>query len=236
MKFNKPTLVTITAPTCSGKTYLMNRLMEMGYPQIVSTTTRAPREGEVNGVDYWFIKREESRALEINGDYAELIEFRGNFYGTTHAELNRKIYGDMPPLLILETKGLSAYEKICLDNEWNIFKIYVTTPEPVRIQRLNQRTAEDIRAAVKKFHDEHVDTCWGLTVQFDHHKNVEQDVINKIIETHTSRLLSITGDERLWQSQHTWDAIVPGDDIEKALSFIEQGIKWQNSRNVLPNT
>ena len=55
MKFNKPTLITLTAPTASGKSYLLERLTRMGLPRVVGTTTRAPRQGEVEGVDYYFI-------------------------------------------------------------------------------------------------------------------------------------------------------------------------------------
>ena len=57
MKFDRPTLITLTAPTCSGKSYLVDILhREHGLQKILSTTTRDPRQGEIQGIDYDFIR------------------------------------------------------------------------------------------------------------------------------------------------------------------------------------
>ncbi len=229
MKFNKPTLITLTAPTCSGKTFLIEKLVELGLPRVVGTTTRQPRDGEVDGVDYYFITPLQCEKWEAEGKYVELVEFRGVKYGTTHTEIDAKMAGDVPPVLILEPEGLKAYEKICKTKGWDIFKVYVSTTEKIRLDRLSARTAADIAAILKHFHNDHLD-CFGYNVQFAAETTkLPTEKIDKIIKTHTDRLLSITGDERLWQTKNTWDAIVPGNDINKALSYIEQGIKCRNS-------
>lgn len=211
MKFNKPTLVTLTAPTCSGKSYLLDRLVKLGFSQIVGTTTRDPRSGEREGVDYYFITMEQSIAMEAAGEFAEIAEFRGNRYGVTHDEMAKKLNSNLPPIVILEPGGLADYEKYCNKHDWDIFKVFVTVTEKLKLERLNARTVSDI--------------CESSTA-----------ARKKIIETHTSRLLSITGDERLWQARNTWDAIVPGDDVEKALEMIAKGIEWRNSQNVQQTT
>lgn len=223
MKFNKPTLVTLTAPTCAGKDYLLRHLLAAGFSKIVSTTTRPPRAGEVDGVDYQFISDEESRELERLGLFAELIEFgldpqkRPYRYGVTRAEMQSKLGGGYgPPIVILETKGLEKYKQLCLDNGWDIFKVFVSVREQVRIDRLNERTAADLDLACAKH---------GAT------SVARLDAIAKVVKSHSDRLMSITGDERHWQTRQVWDAIVPGDDITKALNHIEQGIKCRNSRN-----
>ena len=205
MKFNKPTLITITAPTCSGKTFLIERLQSLGFNRIVGFTTRKQRASEVDGVDYYFITVEDAHRLDKEGKLAETASFRGNMYGVTHAEMAGKMDGEMAPVIILEPQGLKSYEKICVEQGWDIFKIYVTVPEATKLDRLNRRTAADLLDADN------------------------EDEILSIVKTHTSRVTSITGEERTWQTQNTWDAIIPGDDINKALSFIEQGIKCRNS-------
>ncbi len=58
-----------------------------------------------------------------------------------------------------------------------------------------------------------------------------QDTLSKIISTHTDRLLSIAGEERYWLITRIWDAIVPGDDLNKALDMLSQGVEWRNRRN-----
>lgn len=207
MKFLKPTLVTITAPTCSGKTYLIEKLASLGFNRIVGFTTREPRQGEVEGKDYYFITMEKALQLGEEGKLAETASFRGNSYGVTHEEMEGKMSGEMTPVVILEPSGLQTYEKYCAQHGYGIFKVYVSVAEATKIQRLNQRTTEDL-------------------LQADN-----EDNIMKIVKTHSDRLLSITGDERLWPAKNSWDAIVPGDNINSAIESISQGIKWRNSQS-----
>ena len=215
MQFTKPTLVTITAPTCSGKTYLIEHLAKLGFNRIVGFTTRAPRPGEVAGYDYYFVSRAEAEEWEREGLLAETAEFRGNRYGVTHAEMEGKLHGKFPPVVILEPSGLKSYEKYCIDHGYDIFKIYVTTQESLKIKRLNDRTVEDLENVAKNV---------------KYNPDGRSEAIAKIIKTHTDRLLSITGEERTWQAMQVWDAVVPGDDVTKAINYIEQGIKWRNQK------
>ena len=208
LKFNKPTLITITAPTCSGKNFLMEALQtELNFNRIVSTTTREKRDGEIEGVDYYFISELESVLKERDAQFAELVTFRGTRYGVTHTEMNGKMSGPNPPMVILEPNGVEIYEKMCIANGWDIFKIYIHTVESVRLERLLNRTIKDFMAAA--------------TV----------DAGNKVLKTHIDRTLSIVGDERRWSQSNSWNAIIPGDNIKVALAIVEYGIAWRNKRN-----
>jgi guanylate kinase len=200
------------------------------FSRIVSTTTRARRDGEVEGVDYNFISVEQSLAMEKNGEFAELITFQGVRYGVTHKEMQGKMHGDRAPIVILEPKGLEMYEQLCRDNGWEIFKIYVHTVESERIARLNRRTALDIRNALHNIAKSSQNVS-ALLTSMDMH-----DAAEKLIHIHTNRLLSITGEERAWSNVTRWDLQVPGDDVNKAIQHIEQGIKWRNYRNAQLNT
>ena len=221
LKFDRPTLVTITAPTCSGKSYLMNKLeTELGFKRIVSTTTRLRRDGEVQGVDYDFISFKASQELETNGAFAELITFRGVRYGVTKAEMAAKLAGPNPPMVILEPQGLSEYKKLCAQNGWDIFTVYVNTIEAKRIQRLVDRTISGLCEAIRKADCEYDDVIIEKTAD--------------LVEAHTDRLLSIFGEERSWMNVSNWDAIVPGDDIAKALDYIRRGVEWRNKKNRTP--
>jgi guanylate kinase len=48
------TLITLTGPSCAGKTTLEDRLIKAGFDRVISNTTRAPRRGEIDGVHYHF--------------------------------------------------------------------------------------------------------------------------------------------------------------------------------------
>ena len=77
-------ILVICAPSGAGKTTLIKRLLNE-FPSLtysVSCTTRQPREGEVHGVDYYFIDRERFLVMRSENAFAEWAEVHGNLYGT----------------------------------------------------------------------------------------------------------------------------------------------------------
>jgi guanylate kinase len=77
-------LTVITGPSGVGKGTLVNRLLER-HPKIwlsVSATTRAPRPGELDGIQYFFLERPSFELLVASGGLLEWAEFAGNLYGT----------------------------------------------------------------------------------------------------------------------------------------------------------
>jgi len=231
--FSRPTLITLTAPTCSGKSYLLNEITSRGHlSRIVSTTTRARRDGERNGFDYDFITAARSREIELEGNFFELIEFNGTLYGVTHDQMRRAMACDQPPVIVLEPQGLEIYRQKCHEMGWDVFQVYVHTAEEERVRRLNARTTNEILQAVGKLSSVNVATFADAFAVVNTEKLTA--ALPKIVAVHTSRLLSITGDERRWQGKFSWDAIVPGDDVEQAIEMISQGIAWRNRKTAPP--
>jgi guanylate kinase len=232
LKFDRPTLVTMTAPTCSGKSHLLNALTTDGrFSRIVSTTTRAKRPGEVEGVDYHFIDAETSHRMEANGEFFELITFNGTRYGVTHTEMQAKMTGGAAPIVILEPQGLEIYEQKCREHGWDIFKIYVHVTEKVQLERLLHRSLQASWRSIDA-----LNPTPGRYTQafFETGSDEAKKVLAGIINEHQRRLLSITGAERRWLNMYTWDAIVPGDSVEKAAEMIEVGVKWRNRKMGAP--
>ena len=161
--------------------------------------------------------------MEAAGEFAELIEFRGIRYGVTKTEMEGKMFGQQAPIIVLEPVGLKIYEQMCWDNGWEIFKIFVTVEEGVRLKRLNTRTSIDIRNQLASLYQS---SETGMMLQI-----LMLQEIEKFMKVHTDRALSITGDERRWQATNSWDIIIPGNDASKAIKDIEHGIKWRNHRN-----
>jgi guanylate kinase len=232
LKFDNPTLVTLTAPTASGKSYLLNALTERGlFSRIVSTTTRDPREGEREGVDYNFITVEKSQQLERLDQFFELIEFNGTRYGVTHAEMEAKIGGPQSPLVVLEPQGLAIYEQKCREKGWDIYKIFVHVTESVRTDRLLQRTLSDVWSAIDNV----------ATIPNGRYSNAFSSVATetakkkaaKAIGEHHKRLIGLE-EERHWSNTNRWDAIVPGDNVDKAIAMLEHGVKWRNRQRAEP--
>jgi guanylate kinase len=88
-------ILVITGPSGVGKGTLIRGLLERvpGLELAVSATTRKPREGEVNGVDYHFLSEEDFDRRVVGGEFVEHAEYAGNRYGTLKSELTRPARG-----------------------------------------------------------------------------------------------------------------------------------------------
>jgi len=97
----------ITGPSGVGKGTLIRGLRER-VPELelsVSATTRAPRLGEIDGVDYVFLDQEEFERRVQEGDFVEHARYSGNRYGTLRSELERRMAAGRPVVLEIEVQG-----------------------------------------------------------------------------------------------------------------------------------
>ena len=104
---SKGVLIVISGPSGGGKGTVVRRVREM-LPDIgfsVSATTRAPREGETDGVDYRF-----SEMIE-NGEMLEHTVYCGNYYGTPRSEVEKVIDSGRDIILEIEVDGASQIKK-----------------------------------------------------------------------------------------------------------------------------
>jgi guanylate kinase len=97
----------ITGPSGVGKGTLI-RLLRERIPELalsVSATTRAPRPGEEDGVDYHFLSDAEFAEKVANGEFVEWAEYSGRRYGTLRSELRRHLDAGHPVVLEIEVQG-----------------------------------------------------------------------------------------------------------------------------------
>ena len=97
----------ITGPSGVGKGTLIRGLRER-VPDLelsVSATTRAPRPGEADGVDYVFLDQEEFERRVQSGEFVEHARYSGNRYGTLRSELERRMAEGRPIVLEIEVQG-----------------------------------------------------------------------------------------------------------------------------------
>ena len=101
-------LFVFSGPSGVGKGTLKARLFEEFADRIaysVSATTRGPREGEVDGKDYFFISRQEFERRVKNNEFLEHAEFAGNCYGTPRAYVEKLLDSGMNVVLEIDVQG-----------------------------------------------------------------------------------------------------------------------------------
>ncbi|EJK98878.1 guanylate kinase [Pseudomonas fluorescens Q2-87] len=114
MTHSTGTLYIISAPSGAGKTSLVKALID-AEPQIrvsVSHTTRAMRPGEVNGVNYHFVDREEFVKMAEHGDFLERAEVFGNLYGTSQSYLQQTLDEGHDLILEIDWQGAEQVRKL----------------------------------------------------------------------------------------------------------------------------
>jgi guanylate kinase len=124
--------IIIVGPGGSGKDFLRKKMVERGFEYGVSFTSRPPRDGELEGVDYYY--RDEN-FFNFNSDiFLELQEFNGWKYGISKDEFSVK------NLFILSPAGIKSLPKSFREES---FVIYLNPPAEIRRKRLEGRNDAD---------------------------------------------------------------------------------------------
>ncbi|SDP57864.1 guanylate kinase [Actinopolyspora xinjiangensis] len=102
-----PRLTVVSGPSGVGKSSVLDELREQA-PEIyfsVSVTTRPPRAGEIDGVHYHFVGREEFERMIATGEMLEYAHYAGNYYGTPREPVERALESGRPAVLEIELQG-----------------------------------------------------------------------------------------------------------------------------------
>ena len=184
----KGLIFVVSAPAGCGKDTILNELFKqcdtVGYA--VSATTRAPREGEINGVHYHFLSVEEFKDKIQKGEVLEYTEYCGNYYGTLKQSV-----------LDLTSKGKDAILKIEVEGAMNIKKqfpdaclVFILPPSlEVLEHRLRKRGTETEEKILER-------TAQAKTeLQFA--KNYDYLVVNDELQTAVDDLAAVIRGEKL---------------------------------------
>lgn len=142
-----PRIVTITGPSCAGKSTLESLLVEE-FPAIfkkgISTTTRMPRPGERDGDNYHFVSRESFESLCLDGLMLESVSFGGNLYGISREEIESITLSEKIAVVVCEPCGMRQIRAYCQANRWEHFGIFVDADPELIFKRMLERTMLDL--------------------------------------------------------------------------------------------
>lgn len=164
-------LLIVVAPSGAGKTSLVRALLaaRSGIRLSVSFTTRAPRPGEQDGVDYFFTSADEFAARRDRGEFLEWAHVHGNLYGTSRAWIEEQIARGVDIVLEIDWQGARQIRRIFPQ----ALSIFIAPPSlAVLRERLTQRGQDspdviERRMATARSELQHAGECQYVIINQD---------------------------------------------------------------------
>jgi guanylate kinase len=183
----KGRLFVITAPSGAGKTSLIEALMR-GDPTLklsISYTTRAPRPGEKDGVDYRFVDDATFLAMRSRGEFLESAEVHGYRYGTSKGFITSALAKGEDLILEIDWQGARQVRAIYPD----CVGIFILPPSIEELERRMRSRGQDSDAVIRRRLD-------NAREELEHTGEFEYRIINKDFDTARQELAEIIRKER----------------------------------------
>jgi guanylate kinase len=203
-----PRVIILSSPSGGGKNTIAKALLaardDVAYS--VSATTRAPRRGERDGIDYHFVKRAEFENRRDNGDLLEWAEYSGYLYGTLRSEIDRVLGNGQHALLDIEVEGARQLRKRRSD----VVSIFIVPPSAAAlVERLAGRksdSAEQVVGRIRRAIDE-----------FDEVGHYDHVVVNDDLDVCVAEVSAIMDGDA---------TVLPAlDNLEERITDIRRGLR-----------
>lgn len=173
-------IVALMGEAGSGKDTILHKLMEQ-YPayfnEIISCTTRPPREGEKNGVNYYFLSIDEFTQKVLNGDMIEATEFNDWHYGTDRESLTI----DKINIGVFNPEGIRCLQE---DDNIELYVFYVRAAGKQRLLRqLNREENPDVDEIVRRYKTDTQDFGYLEDIKYQTLENNTLEDIDVAINT-----------------------------------------------------
>lgn len=184
--------MVLSAPSGCGKTTIVDRLLKRhpDWVRSVSITTRPPREGEVNGSDYFFVSLSEFEQMKAKKELLESAKVFDAYYGTPKVFVERHLKENKTVILTIDIQGAAEIKQV-MANHFPALFVFVLPPSiKILRERLETRkteSPEQIEKRIQTAQDEIKEAGWyDLTVV---NQNLDQTIaeIEKSIEAYQKR-------------------------------------------------
>jgi guanylate kinase len=181
-------MLMIVAPSGAGKSSLVDALLKSD-PSLklsLSTTTRAPRPGEVDGVNYRFVTKEAFIAERDQGQFLEWAEVHGHFYGTSRAWIESQMLSGSDVMLEIDWQGAQQIRKLIPSVQW----IFIFPPSIEALEERLRKRGQDDEATIER-------RVAAAHIELQHAHEANYIVINDLFDQALVELQNIIAASRL---------------------------------------
>ena len=147
MTMNKGRLIVFSAPSGCGKGTMLEQILKNeDFCVSVSATTRSPREGEQDGVNYYFISKDEFTQRIGEGKFLEYAEYCGNFYGTPMDKVNEMLEQGKNVILEIEVQGAIKV----MNKRPDALSIFIAPPSINELRRRLHKRGTETEEVIEK--------------------------------------------------------------------------------------
>lgn len=184
-----PFPLVLSAPSGGGKTTIARRLLQsrkdVGYS--ISCTTRAPRAGEQDGRDYFFLSEDEFTSRRSRDEFAESAEVHGRWYGTLRSEIERVLADGKHVIMDIDVQGAAQLQRAYPQA---VFVFVLPPSAETLLQRLKERKTEDRKSLARRMMNaldelRHAEDYQYVVVNDDLDRAVAK--VSAVIDAETSR-------------------------------------------------
>lgn len=181
----KGIIAIISGFSGAGKGTVVNELVRnYGYAISISATTRKPREGEQEGINYFYKSREEFEAMIENNELIEYAEYVGNYYGTPKKYVFDKINEGIDVILEIEMQGALKVKKAFPE----VSLVFITPPSYAELRKRLEGRGTEQQSVIDKRLARAVEECDYMDL-YDY--IVVNDELNKCVEDIHSLLQAV---------------------------------------------
>ncbi|MCR5787479.1 MAG: guanylate kinase [Bacilli bacterium] len=143
-------LIVISGPSGAGKDTIVNELLKENENiwLSISATSRKPRSGEIDGIHYFFLTKEEFEERIKDNDFLEYASYNDNYYGTPKSDIVEKLNNGIDVVLVIEIQGALKVKELIPEAVF----IFIMPPSMSELRRrLVDRKTEDKEKILKRF-------------------------------------------------------------------------------------